>query len=85
LVGNFAVRADDIDALIRKIGDLIAGGEGACEVHNSGTKDVPGRVEHSFPHPPAGTVIKGEEFKNSRDYCRRRYLRVSDGRRLGGQ
>jgi hypothetical protein len=57
LVGNFAVPSDDIDALIRKIGDIIAGGEGGYESYNSGTKDVPGgRVGHSFPHPPAGTV-----------------------------
>lgn len=57
LVGNFVKSESSFNELIRKIGDIIAGGEGGYESYNSGTKDVPGgRVGYSPRHPPPGTV-----------------------------
>ncbi len=47
----------DLDDLIRRIGDIIAHGEGNYESYNSGTKGVEGgRVGHSFVNPSTGTV-----------------------------
>ncbi|QQQ00761.1 SH3 domain-containing protein [Lysobacter enzymogenes] len=59
LVANFlnVARSGGMDELIRRIGDIIAHGEGGYEAYNSGTKGVKrGKVGHSFPNPPAGTV-----------------------------
>lgn len=59
LVNNFfgVGPATDLAELIRRIGDIIAHGEGNYESYNSGTKGVPGgRVGHSFVRPAAGTV-----------------------------
>jgi hypothetical protein len=57
LIGNFAGFSSSLDELIRKIGDIIAGGEGSYESYNSGTKGVVGGgVGHSFANPAAGTV-----------------------------
>ncbi|HEL3809155.1 TPA: peptidoglycan DD-metalloendopeptidase family protein [Stenotrophomonas maltophilia] len=43
--------------LVRRLGDLIAHGEGGYDSYNSGTKNVPeGKVGFSFRNPPAGTV-----------------------------
>ena len=55
LLGRFA--RSPIEILIRKIGDIIAHGEGGYESYNTGTKDVPhGKVGFSFFAPPEGTV-----------------------------
>lgn len=59
LIANFlnVARGGGLDDLVRRIGDIIAHGEGDYESYNSGTKGVKkGKVGHSFPHPPAGTV-----------------------------
>ncbi|CAM2186702.1 hypothetical protein PSAC2689_70005 [Paraburkholderia sacchari] len=57
LVGNFFKSANNIGELIRRIGDIISGGEGGYESYNSGTKNVPGgRVGYSPSHPLPGTV-----------------------------
>ncbi|WP_109483696.1 muramidase [Paraburkholderia sp. C35] len=57
MIGNFFKSASSLDELIRKIGDIISGGEGGYESYNSGTKDVPnGKVGHSYMNPPSGTV-----------------------------
>jgi hypothetical protein len=57
LIGNFARVGDRLDELIRKIGDIIAGGEGGYEAYNTGTKNMPGgAVGHSYMNPPSGTV-----------------------------
>ncbi|MFL9929606.1 muramidase [Paraburkholderia sp. RL18-103-BIB-C] len=57
LVGNFFKSGSSLDELIRKIGDIISGGEGGYESYNTGTKDVPdGRVGYSPRHPLPGTV-----------------------------
>lgn len=59
LINNFFGTGSDtdLDDLIRRIGDIIAHGEGNYESYNSGTKGVQGgRVGHSFVNPPAGTV-----------------------------
>lgn len=59
LVNNFfgVSPGSDLDDLIRRIGDIIAHGEGNYESYNSGTKGVAGgRVGHSFINPGAGTV-----------------------------
>lgn len=56
LIENFN-RPSNLDELIKRIGDIIASGEGGYEAYNSGTKDVPnGGVGHSYMHPKAGTV-----------------------------
>ncbi|MGF6968582.1 hypothetical protein OKW43_005610 [Paraburkholderia sp. WC7.3g] len=57
LVGNFFKSANSLDELIRKIGDIISGGEGGYESYNSGAKDVPGgKVGYSPRHPSPGAV-----------------------------
>ncbi|WP_347556086.1 lytic transglycosylase domain-containing protein [Robbsia sp. KACC 23696] len=61
LVDNFgANNFSSLDALIRSIGDVIAGGEGGYEAYNSGTRDVPGGVVgHSYiRNGPAGPVTQ---------------------------
>ena len=56
-MGNFVKSGSSLDELIRKIGDVISGGEGGYESYNTGTKDVPGgRVGYSPRHPLPGTV-----------------------------
>lgn len=58
LVDNFgSTKRTDIDTLVRRLGDIIAHGEGNYESYNSGTKGVSGgRVGHSFVRRPVGTV-----------------------------
>ncbi len=58
IVGNFkASTSSALDELIKRIGDIISGGEGGYESYNSGTKGVPGgKVGHSYMSPGAGTV-----------------------------
>lgn len=47
----------DIKERVKKIGDIIASGEGSYESYNTGTKGMPaGRVGHSFLNPSTGTV-----------------------------
>ncbi|SIN83113.1 hypothetical protein [Paraburkholderia phenazinium] len=57
LIGNFIGTASALDEIIRKIGDIIAGGEGNYESYNTGTKNTPdGKVGHSYLRPGVGTV-----------------------------
>lgn len=58
LIDNFGTtKRTDLDDLVRRIGDVIAHGEGNYESYNSGTKGVAGgRVGHSFVRRPTGTV-----------------------------
>jgi hypothetical protein len=56
LIGNFIQGDSDLDELIKKIGDIIALGEGNYEAYNTGTATPTGPVLHYYPNPPAGTV-----------------------------
>ncbi|MBD9516108.1 SH3 domain-containing protein [Pseudomonas sp. PDM22] len=57
LTGKFGVGC--VDILIRRIGDVIAKGEGGYESYNTGTKDVlDGKVGYSFYSPAKGTVTE---------------------------
>ncbi|MGY6237972.1 SH3 domain-containing protein (plasmid) [Burkholderia ambifaria] len=61
IIGNFKVGSGTaLDELIRKIGDIIASGEGSYDAYNTGTKDVPGgQPGHAYIHGgPAGLVTK---------------------------
>ncbi|AQH02180.1 hypothetical protein A9R05_24570 [Burkholderia sp. KK1] len=59
ILGNFCnAERSSIDDLIRKIGDIIALGEGGYEAYNTGTNGPHGPVLHSFMHPPTGTVTR---------------------------
>jgi hypothetical protein len=56
-IDNLIPAATPMEVLIRRIGDIIAHGEGSYESYNTGTKDVlNNRVGHSFVSPPPGTV-----------------------------
>ncbi|MEM5298757.1 muramidase, partial [Burkholderia sp. JPY481] len=56
LVGNFLTSERRLTELIRKIGDIISGGEGGYESYNTGTNGVHGAVGHSYMTKPKGTV-----------------------------
>ncbi len=56
LVGNFFKSGSSLDELIRKIGDIISGGEGGYESYNTGTNGPHGAVGHSYMTRPKGTV-----------------------------
>lgn len=56
LVGNFFASRSGLDELIRKIGDIISGGEGGYESYNTGTNGPHGAVGHSYMTRPQGTV-----------------------------
>ncbi|MEX3786353.1 glycoside hydrolase family 19 protein [Paraburkholderia sp. BR14374] len=56
LVGNFLRSERSLAELIRKIGDIISGGEGGYESYNTGTNGAHGAVGHSYMTKPKGTV-----------------------------
>ena len=51
------VVSNNINDLIKMIGDVISSGEGGYDSYNTGTRGVKGgKVGHSYVRPPAGTV-----------------------------
>ncbi|CAR51467.1 SH3 domain-containing protein [Burkholderia cenocepacia] len=62
IIGNFKVSSSTaLDELIKKIGDIIASGEGGYDAYNTGTKDVPGgHVGHSYIHGGPGGPVTGK-------------------------
>jgi len=59
MISNFMGLGTKISGgdFVRRVGDIIAHGEGGYESYNTGTKNVPGdKVGFSFVHAPAGTV-----------------------------
>jgi hypothetical protein len=57
LIENFCeIPIIGLDELIKKLGDVVARGEGGYESYNTGTHGKGGSVVHVFGDPPAGTI-----------------------------